>query len=181
MMMIILMSILLIVVFKITGLRVTMLMLFFVFLSKTWNYGLHNVSHNSQLEDYYSLFNLDINFKLAELQLAYDNEINKLNNNLSIGVEDRLHYMGLINTAFDTLNDPESKIEYNIKYNLLLDEINASKIKSDEINSNVAKYINELIKYNFSSFLNFKMFSIDTIGLLSCLLLDLVFLFGMNR
>jgi hypothetical protein len=173
---IILILLLLLVLFKLTGLRVTLLMFFFVLVGKTWNYGSLRGDINSQLEDYYSLFNLKQNFSKDELQEAYDNEIDKLNNNLSTSIDNRLHLMGVFNTAFDTLNDSQTKNEYDDKYNLVLEEINASKLKSSELNNNIANYVDGLIKHNLSPFINFKLNSKDTLGLLFCIILDLVFI-----
>lgn len=178
---IVLVCILMVIAFKLTGLKVTLLMFFFIFLGKTWGFGLNNVELNSQLDDYYSLFKLEHSFNKHDLQVAYDNEINRLNNDPSIGIEDRLHLMGLLNTAFDTLNNTDLKSDYDKKYNLMLEEINVSKLKNDEINNNVEKYIMGLIKHNLYPFINFKLLSFDTIGLLSCLILDLVFILGISR
>jgi DnaJ-class molecular chaperone len=86
---------------------------------------------NSQIDDYYSLFNLKEDFKKTELEQAYNNEVEKLNNNLSIGVESRLQLMALFNTAFDTLNDSNSKSEYDREYKLHAEQLQASKLKSE--------------------------------------------------
>lgn len=162
--------------FKLTGLRTTLLMFFLVFVGKTWNYGSLKSDINSQFEDYYSLFNLKQDFNKDEIQGAYDNEIDKLNNNLSISIDNRLHLMGVLNTAFDTLINPQTKSEYDDKYSLILEEINASKLKSSELNNNIANYVDGLIKHNLSPFINFKLNSKDTLGLLFCIILDLVFI-----
>ena len=178
---IILIWLLLVMLFKLTGLRVTLLMIFFVLVGKTWNYGSLKDNIDSQFEDYYSLFNLKQDFTKDELQEAYDNEIDKLNNNLSISIDNRLHLMGMLNTAFDTLNDSQAKSEYDGKYNLVLEEINSSKIKSAELNNNIASYLDGLFKFNLSPFVNFRFKSKDTIGLLVCLILDLIFITAMNH
>ncbi len=173
---IILICLLLLLLFKLTGLRVTLLMFFFVFLGKTWNYGTFKSDINSQFEDYYSLFNLKESFSKDELQKAYENEMDKLNNNQSITIDNRIHLMGVLNTAFETLINPQTKSEYDDKYNLVLEEINASTLKSSELNNNISNYVDGLIKQNLSPFVNFKLNSKETLGLLVCIILDLVFI-----
>ena len=122
---IILIWLLLIAIFKVTGLRATLLMLFLLFLGKTSNYGSLTEVVNSGLEDYYSLLNLNQDIKKDELQSAYNNEIDKLNNNHSISIENRLHLMGILNDSFDTLNNTQAKSEYDNKYKMFMKEKNA--------------------------------------------------------
>lgn len=173
---IILIMILLVMLFKLTGLRVTLLMFFFVFVGKTWNYGSFKSDINSQFEDYYSLFNLKQDFNKDELQGAYDNEIDKLNNNLSISIDNRLHLMSMLNTAFDTLNDPLLKSEYDITYNSLLDEIKKEEANMELQNQKFSTFVKGLLNYNIKPFQNYVFFSKNTIGILACLIIDLVFI-----
>lgn len=167
--------------FKLTGLRATLLMFFIVFVGKTWNYASLKSYINSQFEDYYSLFNLKQDFNKDELQGAYDNEIDKLNNNLSISIDNRLHLMSMLNTAFDTLNDPLSKSEYDVKYNTLLDEIKKEKEKMEFQNKKFSTYFKGLLSYNLKPFKNYVFFSKNTIGILACLIIDLIFIIPFLR
>ena len=64
---IILIWLLLIAIFKVTGLRATLLMLFLLFLGKTSNYGSLTEVVNSGLEDYYSLLNLNQDIKILQI------------------------------------------------------------------------------------------------------------------
>lgn len=128
------------------------------------------------MDDYYSLFNLKHDFNKTELEKAYNNEVEKLNNNLSIGIESRLQLMAMFNTAFDILNDPNSKSEYDLKYNLLAEELQTSKIKADEIINDFWKYVDGLFTYTFSPFINFNFKSKEIIGVIACLILDIIFI-----
>jgi hypothetical protein len=168
--------ILLIMLFKATGLRCTLSLFFLVFLGKTWSYGMLKNDVNSQIDDYYSLFNLKEDFKKTELEQAYNNEVEKLNNNLSIGVESRLQLMALFNTAFDTLNDSNSKSEYDREYKLHAEQLQASKLKSEEINNAFWKYADGLFNYIISPFINFNFKSKEIIGVIACLILDIIFI-----
>ncbi len=162
--------------FKATGLRCTLSLFFLVFLGKTWSYGMLKNDVNSQIDDYYSLFNLKEDFKKTELEQAYNNEVEKLNNNLSIGVESRLQLMALFNTAFDTLNDSNSKSEYDREYKLHAEQLQASKLKSEEINNAFWKYADGLFNYIISPFINFNFKSKEIIGVIACLILDIIFI-----
>lgn len=173
--------VLLIILFKATGLRITLLMFFFLFLWRTWSYEVLKNEINSQIDDYYSLFNLKHDFNKTELEKAYNNEVEKLNNNLSIGVENRLQLMAMFNTAFDTLNDSHSKSEYDLKYNLLVEELQTSKLKADEINNDFWKYVDGLFTYNFSPFINLNFKSKEIIGVLACLILDIILISAMSN
>ncbi|OBQ14493.1 MAG: hypothetical protein AN482_01900 [Anabaena sp. LE011-02] len=167
--------------FKATGLRCTLSLFFLVFLGKTWSYGVSKNDVNSQIDDYYSLFNLKQDFNKTELEQAYNNEVEKLNNNLSIGVESRLQLMALFNTAFDTLNDSHSKSEYDLEYKLHAEQLQASKLKSEEINNDFWKYADGLFNYFISPFINFNLKSKEIIGVIACLILDLLFFAAMSN
>ena len=166
---------LLLLLLKLTGLRVTLLMFFFIFIGKTWNYGSLKSDVNLQMEDYYFLFNLKQEFSKEELLEAYNKEVEKLNTNLSVTIDNRLYLMGMLNTAYDTLNDSQAKSDYDHKYNLILKEINASQLKLAELNDNLSNYVGGLLKYNFSPFINLKLLSKDSIGIVGCLIIDLIF------
>jgi hypothetical protein len=167
--------------FKATGLRCTLSLFFLVFLGKTWSYGASKNDVNSEIDDYYSLFNLKQDFNKTELEKAYNTEVEKLNNNLSIGLEYRLQLMAMFNTAFDTLNDSHSKSEYDLKYNLLAEQLQASKLKSEEINNDFWKYADGLFNYIISPFINFNFKSKEIIGVIACLILDLLFFAAMSN
>lgn len=171
---ILLIWLLLIILFKATGLRITLLMFFFIFLGRTWSYGVLKNDINFQIDDYYSLFNLKHDFNETELEKAYNNEVEKLNNNLSIGIESRLQLMAMFNTAFDILNDPHFKSEYDLKYNLLAEELQTSNFKANEINNDFWKYLDGLFTHTFSRFINFNFKSKEIIGVLACLILDFI-------
>lgn len=168
--------ILLIVFFKVSGFRVTLSLFFFIFLGRTWNYKVLKDDVNSDIDDYYSLFELKHDFSKTELEQAYNNEIEKLSNNLSIGLEYRIQLMALLNTAFDTLNDSHSRNEYDVKYKMYSEELQKSKLRADEISNDFWKYVKGLCHHVISPFIHFNFKSKETIGLLACVILDLFFL-----
>ncbi len=172
---IVLVVISLIILGSFTGLRLVLLMLFFVFFSNTWKYGKLKMEVNG-IDDYYSLFNLNHNFSKTELEQSYNLELEKLNKNFSISAENKISLIAFINSAYDTLNDPIYKNEYDLKYNSILDEIKKAEKEIELENKQFSSYFNGLLNYNLKPFKNYTFFSKNTIGILACLIIDLVFI-----
>ena len=166
--------------FKLTGLRVTLIMFFFVFFSNTWSYRTLKLSFN-KIDDYYSLFNLNQNFSKKELEDSFNLELEKLNNNLTITAENKISLIAFINNAFDTLNEPISKSEYDIMYNSFLDEIKKEKANMELQDKKFSTYFKGLLSYNMKPFKNYAFFSKNTFGILACLIIDLVFIIPFLR
>ena len=170
---IIIVYVLLFFIFKITKLHFTLIMLLFVFLSNTWKYSLFEITLN-EIDDYYALFNLNQNFSKKELEDSYNLELEKMND-FSITAENKISLIAFINTAYDTLSNDISKNEYDLKYNSLLEEIKNQE-SSLKLDNNVSSYFKGLLDYNLKPFKNFKFFSKNTIGIIACLIIDLLFI-----
>lgn len=156
----------------IIGLKFTFLVMFFIIAKHIWSYKpvIHEVKE--EVYDYYSVFGLNRNFDESELQLRYNYEVEKLNNNHTLSIESRKELLELFQDTFETLNNPVTKAKFDLEFENHLTNVKAVEQKNANNKINVKRDVKEMISFKKANIEKIKTALI--IGVAIAFVIDLV-------
>lgn len=153
------------------GLKFLFFLLFSVMAKNIWSYKPIVYKVEDVEYDYYSIFGLQKNFNNEELIFSFNNEIDKINNNAHISIESRKELLELFRDAFEILNNPVTKIKYDLDFENYKNNVKIVEQKNKDNKFNFLKDTKKML-----SFEKEKMKTLIMLGLIIAFIIDLIML-----
>lgn len=158
----------------IIGLRFTLFCLFLIAANNIWAYKPKTYKVQNEVVDYYNLFDIATSFSDVELKSSFNDLLNDLDNNSNINFETKLVLTRKLQDAFDILNNPETRAEYEQRYFAYTQEVELIEQKNREKKVGLFMDIKGMLTIEKEKMSDIK--SILTKGIIIAVIIDIVIL-----